>query len=385
MAEPISGVNPAVLVWARERSGLTIEEVADAIGKSAAAIHEWETGGSVPTYVQLEKLAYAVYKRPLALFFFPKPPEEPDPHHSFRTLPDFEIEELSSESRYRIRQAHAVQSSLQELADGKNPAVRFILRDLPDVGPQSPTQAARQVREYLGITIEEQKSWNSKDQALGVWRSAVENVGVFVFKDTFKQRDVSGFSLYHSEFPVIYVNNSTAKSRQMFTLFHELAHLLVRTNGITKRDDSYIQKLHGVDHQIEVFCNRFAAEILVPDQALKTEDLHVDDHNIGRLAKVFKVSREVILRRFLDRGLVSSSYYEKKAKEWAADYFDHKQEESGGNYYATLASYLSDTFTRLAFRRYYQGSLRIEELAQHLNVKIANVSAFEQAVLQKVG
>jgi len=99
MAEPISGVNPAVLVWARERSGLSIEQVADALDKSSLVVRDWESGKASPTYVQLEKLAYSVFRRPLALFFFPKPPEEPDPHQSFRTLPDFEIDELSAESR----------------------------------------------------------------------------------------------------------------------------------------------------------------------------------------------------------------------------------------------------------------------------------------------
>lgn len=385
MAQPISGVNPALLAWARQRAGLSIEAVADALGKAPEAVKEWESGQSSPTYAQLEKLAYGVYRRPLAIFFFPQPPEELDPHQSFRTLPDFEIDELSAESRFRIRQARAMQVTLSELAEGKNPADRFILRDLPVVGTASPAKAASEVRDYLGIDLAQQRKWKSRAEALDVWRASIERVGVFVFKDTFKQRDVSGFSLYDSEFPIIYINNSTAKSRQMFTLCHELAHLLVHTNGITKRDDTYIQVLQGVDRDVEVFCNRFAAEMLVPGNALKAEDLSPDDSNVARLAKLFNVSREVILRRLLDRGLVSSAYYLKKAQEWAADYFEQKGEESGGNYYATLASYLSDTYTRLAFRRYYQGSLLIEDLAQHLNVKIANVSAFEQAVLQRAG
>src|SRR5947208_31150 len=102
MREPVAGINPQVLVWARERSGQTIDQVAKALHKEPEVIVSWETGSSSPTYAQLEALAYKVYKRPVALFFFPEPPEEIDPEHSFRTLPEFEIEELTSDTRYKI-------------------------------------------------------------------------------------------------------------------------------------------------------------------------------------------------------------------------------------------------------------------------------------------
>lgn len=187
MVSPVSGLNPAVLTWARKRSGQSIEQVAEAIGKAPAIIRSWEMGEAAPTYVQLEKLAYAVFRRPLALFFFPAPPDEPDPHQSFRTLPDFEIEELSPETRFKIRQARAMQLSFSELATGESPAARQMLRDLRGVArPNSALTLATAVREYLGIDVATQKSWKSNDHALRAWRAAVEGAGVFVFKDSFK-------------------------------------------------------------------------------------------------------------------------------------------------------------------------------------------------------
>lgn len=373
-----------MLVWARERAGLSVGQVGSALGKSADVIASWEAGTSAPTYVQLERLAYGIFHRPIALLFFPEPPSEPDPHQSFRTLPDFEIDDLSAETRFRIRQARAIQLTLAELAERVNPSPRFILRDLQVVA-SDPATAARHVREFLTIDLKTQRSWRSSRQAFLAWRAAVEGAGVFVFKDTFSQRDVSGFSLYDSEFPIIYVNNSTAKARQTFTLFHELGHLLFHTNGVTKRDDRYIRALSGKPREIEVFCNRFAADFLVPEAGLAAEDLTPDDQNIARLARIFNVSREVILRRLLDRGLVTRVEYEAKAKQWTDDYFDRASDEGGGDYYATRASYLSDAYTRLVFHRYYQGAIDIQDLARHLDVKIANVSNFEQAVLQKAG
>src|SRR5438445_4323998 len=147
MARPVSGINPTILAWASSRSGQTLEQVAEAIGKDPAIVDDWEAGLSAPTYVQLETLAYKIYKRPLALFFFPQPPDEPEPRQAFRTLPDFEIEELSSDTRFKVRQALALQLSLAELTGGKSPAKRLILRDFSFKASRGASGAARNVRD----------------------------------------------------------------------------------------------------------------------------------------------------------------------------------------------------------------------------------------------
>lgn len=137
-----------------------------------------------------------------------------------------------------------------------------------------------------------------------------------------------------------------------------------------------------------MLCNRFAADVLVPESSFSSEDLTASDANVELLARRYRVSREVILRRLLDRAVISEQFYRAKVKQWAADYFERSEEddtESGGNYYATQASYLSDAFARLAFRSYYDGSISLEELARHLNLKISSVSGLEQALLQKAG
>ncbi len=79
-------------------------------------------------------------------------------------------------------------------------------------------------------------AWRNIDEALKEWRQAIYRVGIFVFKDAFREERFSGFSLYDDVFPIIYVNNSAAKPRQIFTLFHELGHLLFHTSGIDPLD-----------------------------------------------------------------------------------------------------------------------------------------------------
>jgi Zn-dependent peptidase ImmA (M78 family)/transcriptional regulator with XRE-family HTH domain len=382
MAHPIYGVNPTILKWARERAGYSIEQAAELAGRQPEVLGRWESGDAAPTYVQLETLAYKIYKRPIALFFFPDPPDEREPAQEFRTLPDFEIDDLSPDTRLKVRQALALQISLSELARSESPATRVITHGIEFDAGRSAAAAARDVRQYLKVSVSDQISWKTMSEALKAWRFAVEDAGVFVFKDSFKQRDVSGFSLFDAEFPLIYVNNSTSKSRQIFTIFHELAHLLVHTGGMTLRDDTFITALDGQERQIEVFCNAFAAHLLLPDLDFKKQNLSVDDQNILRLARRYKVSREVILRRLLQMDLVSQRVYSSKASQWAQDYFDNAPEE-GGNYYLTQAAYLSERYMQMAFGNFYQGRISLEQLAGYLNVKASNVAGLEEIVVER--
>jgi Zn-dependent peptidase ImmA (M78 family)/transcriptional regulator with XRE-family HTH domain len=381
MARTLSGANPKILKWAREMSGYSLAQVADALKKDPAIIMAWESGKDSPTYVQLEKLAYQLYKRPIALFFFPEPPEENEPSKAFRTLPDFERQALSTDTRYAIRQAKAMQLVLYELIGVKNDSDNIIFKDVRINERNSISAACDKARDYLGITLKDQFEWKDSTEALKKWRDVIQDAGIFVFKRSLKQREVSGFSLIDAEFPVIYLNNSTPHTRQVFSLIHELAHILLGENGITKLDEDYIDRLSGRNKQVEVFCNRFAAEFLIPKQDFlrySNADFY-DEAFVEKLANKFKVSREVILRRALDSRLVDSDYYLSKAYFWIgqAESARKSAKGGGGDYYATQATYLGSKFINLAFRQYHSGRFSREQLADYLNVKVKNLDRFE--------
>jgi Zn-dependent peptidase ImmA (M78 family) len=383
MAEPITGIQIAVLQWARESQGFSIQEVAQRMKREPAEIAAWEAGEGSPTYVQLETLAYKIYKRPLALFFLPQPPPEPDPEKEFRTLPDFDLEDLSSDTRYQIRFAHFLQLSLKELNDAKNPAERLIFRDLGLSIQKDIREQAEEIRRYLDISLESQIAWRSSEIALKAWRNAIENVGVFIFKHAFKEKGISGFCLLDDEFPVIYLNNSTSKTRQVFSLFHELAHLLFHVNGISKFDTTYIAQLPPPERRIEQFCNALAAELLLPSSdfdAQVQEVARIDERVVERLAARYSVSREAVFRRLRDKGLVTQAQYEEKAAEWATQ--AGEREGSGGNYYATQAAYLGEGYLKLVFGRHYQGQLSLEQVADYLGVKTKSVPGLEEFALR---
>lgn len=195
MARDEFPINPAIVTWAKERSGYTLNEARSDFRR----IDAWEGGESSPSYPQLERMADK-FKVPVAVFFFPDPPEMEPISESFRTLPETQLEQTPRRLKFLLRKAKALQLSLSELANERNPSDRLITRDLSFAVDAPVETVAEAVREYLGITLDQQMGWTSTDTALEMWRSRFHEVGVFVFKDAFQLDDYSGFCLYDQEF-----------------------------------------------------------------------------------------------------------------------------------------------------------------------------------------
>ena len=387
MSEQIP-VNPVMLRWARETGGFDIPDVVVKFKRkriTSETVASWEKGTASPTYVQLERLAYEIYKRPLALFFFPEPPEEETPKESFRTLPQEEIDLLEPRLLYLVRRAKVMQENLRELFDGVNPAKKQVCSDITIHSSDTISDVAKAVREYLGVGLNQQYALTTNDKALKYWREVLEKHGVFIFKDAFKDDECSGFCLYDDVFPIIYINNSQAKIRQIFTLFHELAHLLFRTGGIDLRHDDFVQRMRGPNKRVEVFCNKFAGEFLVPTEDIKPRIRNhtIDDNLLTRLAKKYSVSREVILRKCLELNHITKASYEAKVKEWNEERLARGKPGSRGNHYYNKGAYLGSYYIETAFGKYYQGAISKTQLADYLGMKEVHVSTFEGYVLHR--
>lgn len=377
MAEYITGMNPAIIKWARERSGYSLEEAAAVIKKDVATLSDWESGDSAPTYVQLEKLADK-YKRPVAIFFFPEPPVEPDIAGNLARQSS-ENTPISPRMHSLLRQAYARQISLMELNSGVNPMRKKIFRELQAQPDDVASELARKTRVYLDVSIDTQLGWRNTKAALENWQDIVDREGIFVFKAAFRDDSVDGFCITHEEFPVIYLNNSSPLVRQIFSLFHELAHLLLGKDGITRGN-----RMHG-GGAVEHFCNQFASEFLVPDSDLETRLTFsaYDDDAIETLANQYKVSRPIILLKLVNRGILTREDSVERTEAWGAAYEAHKGKEGGGSYYNTRAAYLGYRFMELAFSKYHQGQCSIEQLAEHLDVKVEDLPELENNLLRK--
>lgn len=364
-------IPPAVVKWARERAGYSIEDA----GRHFKKISAWEAGEDAPSYPQLEQMAER-FKCPVAVFFFPQPPDIPPIESSFRTLTSEDFAEVPRTVRMFVRRGQAMQINLSELNDGVNPAKRMITRDLDFSADDSIDEIARVIREYLGISISQQSRWKSPEIALEAWRDVFAEVGIYVFKEAFRAEDYFGFCLHDDQFPIIYINNSSTKTRQIFTLFHELGHLVFHTSGIDMQDDSFMGHIADKNRKIEAICNGLAARILVPEDEF---DRVLSGRRPGRdaaaqIAEYFAVSREVIYRKFLDRRLISVGEYEDAAKAWTSQI---KADKDGGSYYNNHYAYLGARYVELTFTRYSQRRFDEAKLAEYLNLKPRTLAVFE--------
>jgi len=274
-----------------------------------------------------------------------------------------------------IRLAQSYQDSLEVLI-GASP------KDIADlqINKMGVEAAANHVRSVLEFSIEQQRRFRSPEKAFKALRHILEQWGIFTFKDSLEDKFISGFCLISEDFPVIFVNNSNSFSRQLFTLAHELAHILFGVNGITDINESYIGDMSDYDRKIEIKCNQFASYFLIPNSESENiikayKQLGID--GIGEIANIYSVSREFILRRLLDLGQVKDAVYTAKAKEWNADYLRSSGNKPGGDYYRTHLAYLGETYTAAAFIKYKAGRISQAELASHLNVKPINVFKLE--------
>ncbi len=219
-------VTPAVVQWAIDESGYTLENLATAIRVSPATLRAWAKGTDRPKVSELRELARRL-DRPLATFLLPAPPQRSIPAVKFRSTPNAGPgRELYPIELRRLREAARLQRVLSWIhRELQVPPVA-----LPRLRTSSdPVAAAADTRHRLKVTIEEQRGWISPHKALTAWQAAIEDSGVFVFMLSLSQDACRGFSLWDEHAPLIAANTALRPEARSFTLFHEYAHLLTRT------------------------------------------------------------------------------------------------------------------------------------------------------------
>lgn len=371
-------VEPDLLRWARTDAGYSIPEMATKVGTTSDRIKEFEAGEAMPTINQVRKMAQAC-KRPLAVFFLSEPPKDFQAMRDFRRLPGRKDLYLSPELRIEIRKARYRRDRFIEIAENLG-------EDLPELDAlistdEDPETAATRIRDRIGLTARKQEGWSRKYEAWNGIRSVFEKAGILVFQvRKVPLEEMRGFSIAEHPYPVIAVNIADAVYGRIFTVAHELAHLLIDEGGMC--DMGPEPTADPRDSSIEVFCNHFAGALLMPREKLErvqevasaNADTEWDERKIRNLARRFSVSREALLRRLTMIGAASSEFYMRKRRDYKQEYEQHRSERSGyAPPHRMPVATGGELFVRLSLEAYHADYLSPTDLSGLLEVRLKHL------------
>jgi len=258
-----------------------------------------------------------------------------------------------------------------------------------------PEVVSNYIRSLLKVDIKKQSGWTTFNEAYNEWRRALDTVGVLSFQ-TFESKlrleEMRGFSISESPLPVIVINKEDYPAPRIFTLFHELAHILLGSDGICEYEK--VDLIAAEERRAEVFCNHIAGAVLVPKaDLLQTQQVlqirHMDsipDPAIKQLSKRYKTSREVILRRLLTFGYVSQGFYEKQKELYEEELKRRAKEEAlkvgkkkiFAPFYLRIISSNGRNLTRLVLNTYYQEKISLSEVSDYLGIKLKHLPKIEK-------
>jgi Zn-dependent peptidase ImmA (M78 family) len=391
MASVRAKVKPELLVWGRTSAGFSVEEAAAKVQVDAERLAAWEdpNGDDRPTMNQLRTLAKA-YRRPISVFYLSKAPQDAPVPHDFRRLPGEVALVYKPALRQEIRAAYDRRSvALSLLEELEQKPKRFTARVAITDDPEG---AGTQARDVLGITYAEQVKWRDERKAYNGWRSAIEAAGALVFQAVgITTDDMRGFSIAEEILPVIAVNKKDKPNGRTFSLLHEFTHLLLHESGLCDFEEEALRP--PAENRVEIFCNRVAGAALVPRIHLLREPIVTargegrhewSNEELESLARIYGVSREVVLRRLLILNRTTQDYYGAKRREFLAQYKKAEEEREPGEFKRNLpleaVSNYGRAFTGLVVETYHQDRIALSDAAHYLGVRAKHLPKVEEMI-----
>ena len=294
-----------VLRWAAERARLDDFALVKRFRKWPL----WLSGEAQPTLRQIEDFARMTHT-PFGYFFLPEPPRMELPVPDFRSLRDAPVREPSIDLLDTVYLCQRRQDWFREYARINGlPPVPFVgevrVGDVPEA-------VAAKLRDTLDLSVTERQTLPTWTDALRQLIARTEDAGVLVMASSIvganshRKLDVDefrGFALADHLAPLVFLNAGDSKAAQMFSLAHELAHLALGQSSISDAEAGRVP-----ERTTERWCNKVAAELLMPLAAMReaVQREAAIEQEIQRLARLFKVSTLVALRRLFDAGLMGT-------------------------------------------------------------------------------
>ena len=336
-------LQPDFFRWACERARL---DPADLYHRFKG-LPDWESGKKKPTLKQLEAFANATHT-PIGYFFLPEPPLEQIPIPDLRTIRDQAISRPSPELLDTIYTMQRRQAWLrEELIECEAESLDFVASARVSDDPQG---VGLEMRRMAGLADGWAAAVGTWREAVGELRRSIEELGVtavingVVGNNTHRKLDAEefrGFALSDEFAPLVFVNGADAKSAQMFTLGHELAHIWLGESALT--DTGLTSR---PSQEIESWCDRAAAEFLVPAEELRAcwREVRHEESPFEIIARRFKVSPIVAGRRAMDLRLVSREAFFSFYEVYIAQERKQRSVSGGGDFYNTQNTRVGERF-----------------------------------------
>lgn len=340
-------INGSTLQWARETMFVDQEELAKVANTKVENISSFESGDASPTMRQLEKIAKKL-DRTLAFFFTPPPTKSDVPDTAdFRGYTGGPIPYLLAREMRRAEQYRETILELEGAFDQPAFTAQVTIRNAK--------VRAAEMRRLLDLENNFIPRSNSEYQTLNFWRNLLEKHGFLVFQTT--KIDISvfrGLSIYHKNLPIILLNGADSNYGKIFTLFHELAHLINRTSGMCS--------IYGSENE-EYIANNFSANFLMPEELIRSK-INESSYTfksidqVDLLAKQLKVSSFATGVRLRTLGYISEKFLDsirshaeeqwknerarQKGKSGSPPYWKIRFRDLGSGYIGTIARALED-------------------------------------------
>lgn len=345
-------INVDILTWAIARAGFNLHDFALKVPNTL----DWVNGDKKPTIKQLEDLSKKVFL-PFGYFLLPEPPKETLPIPFYRTQ-NAQTDQVSVNVYDTVILLKQRQDWLKEyLKEADFEKLSYVGKF--EQGADIKVVVA-DIRQTLGLSENWARINETWQEALDSLIQHVENIGIITMFNgivennthrTINVEECRGFVLVDDIAPFMFINNSDAKAAQLFTIVHELAHIWI---GSSAGFD--FRKLEPASNSIELFCDKIAAEFLVPEALFN--EVWNERPNIASVARIFKVSEIVIARRALDLKKITKVQFLEFYDNYIRREFQKKDAQSGGgDFYATTRKRLGLAYSTHINRAVKSGKL----------------------------
>lgn len=226
----------------------TLKEVGDRLGVDTSLVSRWENDERSPNQQQLVELAKLFE---VSFDFFIRGADLKTAN--FRTQLPKESEEYKALVKIYL-QANENAANILKLVKKTKSKVStihpsFRLESMDDI-----PEIVEEVRDFFKL---------NKIISYEELKDALKEKDVFVFEWNMPNR-ISGFTVIH-EIKVIYLNRLHTSERKLFTLSHELAHILLHSDSETSSFETNLIRRSKAEKE----ANEFASELVLSEKILR--------------------------------------------------------------------------------------------------------------------